>query len=49
MRQRLLKAITGEGQWSREGRSAIASVLLVAGSDNLLAQLGFLAKVRIRE
>ena len=36
---------SGDGMWSSVARAALTTVLLQAGTENLLAQLGFLAKV----
>jgi hypothetical protein len=46
LRQRLLKAILGTFQWSKEGKAELASVLLITSSTKFLAQLGYLAMVR---
>lgn len=46
MRKRLLSAFIDKEQWSRAEKACIATVLLLLGCDNLLAQLGSLAQVR---
>lgn len=43
--KRLLAVFSGDGMWSSVARAALTTVLLQAGTENLLAQLGFLAKV----